>query len=1192
LYFFRKENIFNFSQIYESKIARFKINVNFFELNIKGVMFVINLLKMKKTFLLFALFCAFLGFSQFNPTAPWMINTVDANPKEKKLSELVTDFNNYWSTRDKTKRASGYKPFMRWVEQWKNVTNDQGYVISQQELLAAWEQKNQAKRNGNSVSRLVPTSNWQPIGPTQNSALQSTRGRGRINVICVDPSNANTIYFGAPAGGIWKSTDSGVSWVPLFDEFPQIGVSGIAVAYDNPDIVYIATGDKDANHSYSMGIYKSINGGESWNLTGLSLNNVEKGLGDLIIHPTNHDILWCATSTGVFKTSDGGTTWLNKISGNFTQGSLRVKPGDASKLYVSSANGIDSKFYRSLNSGETFSSIGITGLPADSSRLIFDVTANDPNVVYCLSAGLRSNNYYFQGIFKSTNGGLNFAETGLIASGTDVFDLGTQAWYDLALCVSQTDANEVYTGMLNVWKSTDGGATATKLNSWQSWSPNFTHADIHFLQYFGNKLYCGSDGGIYVSTDKGVTFNDIIGQAQIGQFYKISVSKQSASKITGGLQDNGGFIYNNNLWRSYHAGDGMDTAIDPTNSNKCYGFVYNGGTLFQSNDSGMTLSLAVSAPTGEAGDWVTPLRSNSVGEIFAGYKKLYKLSNNAWVAQSTTTFGTGNIQNISVDPSNDDIMYVSKGTKLYKSTNRGVVFANVHTALAAITSIAVNYSNGSIVYITTSGTSGNAFKSINGGTNFTAITANGTIGALPSVGKNIIVHQGRHSLNPLYVGTTVGVYYKDDSMTTWAPFETYLPNTSVADLEINLEDSKIIAGTFGRGVWQCDIPVQVPPSDVKFVGIQSPTGTIACGGLISPQITVKNNGSTAISTVSITYNYDGTPQNYIWNGVIAASATQSINLPAFTVTSRGAFTLNVSSTTTNDAYPDNNQGDIIFYANDSGAVGAVNTFESAASDLLTYTEGLITSQWVKGVRTGGTLSVGSGNVYTTSLSGNHPDSKKAYLISQCYDLTNITNPVIKFKMAIDLELNWDVVYVQYSTNFGQTWDVLGIEGANWYNSSRTNALSGVADDCQNCPGAQWTGTDLSIKEYFYPLNTLVGNANVIFRIVFQSDEGVNQQGVVIDDFVIEGTLANQQFEMSNIAIYPNPSKGIFNVSMGTIMPKTVDVYDLTGKIVYSKSEFKNNPSQFLLDLSSISSGIYFVKIASDNQSITKRIIKN
>jgi hypothetical protein len=197
-------------------------------------------------------------------------------------------------------------------------------------------------------------------------------------------------------------------------------------------------------------------------------------------------------------------------------------------------------------------------------------------------------------------------------------------------------------------------------------------------------------------------------------------------------------------------------------------------------------------------------------------------------------------------------------------------------------------------------------------------------------------------------------------------------------------------------------------------------------------------------------------------------------------------------------------------------------------------------------------------------------------------------------MAFDLEPNWDIVYVEYSTNFGQTWTVLGTQGPTWYNSNRTPQTAG--NDCYNCPGAQWTSPltapDLSLKEYSYPLNSLVGNANVIFRIVFHSDQAINQLGVVVDDFVVEGTLANQQFEMNNIAVYPNPSKGIFNVSMGSIKPKTVNVYDLTGKIVYSKSEFINNPSQFLLDLSSISSGIYFVKIDSDNQSITKRIIKN
>jgi hypothetical protein len=202
------------------------------------------------------------------------------------------------------------------------------------------------------------------------------------------------------------------------------------------------------------------------------------------------------------------------------------------------------------------------------------------------------------------------------------------------------------------------------------------------------------------------------------------------------------------------------------------------------------------------------------------------------------------------------------------------------------------------------------------------------------------------------------------------------------------------------------------------------------------------------------------------------------------------------------------------------------------------------------------------------------------------------NPVIRFKMAFQLELNWDIVYVEYSTNFGQNWTVLGTQGTNWYNSNRTNAISGTEDDCQNCPGAQWTGTDTVLKDYFYPLNFLVGNPNVIFRIVFHTDQSVNDLGVIVDDFVIDGTLDNQEFDLKNIAIYPNPSKGIFTVSMGATSLESIEVYDLTGKIVYAKNEFQANQYQTTLDLSTVTSGIYFVKIESQNQSVTKRIIKN
>ena len=845
---------------------------------------------MKKTCLFIALLSAFLGFSQFNPSAPWMNRDAEnRNDNEKTLAELVNSFNTFWSFHDKNRKGSGHKPFMRWVEHWKNATNDQGYVISPQELWAAWEQKNQAKSNNKNLYRSLPPCNWQPIGPIQNASPQSTQGRGRINVVCVDPSNPNTIYFGAPAGGIWKSINAGDSWTPLADYLPQIGVSGIAVDPNNSNIIYISTGDKDASDSPSVGVLKSINGGVTWSTTGLTFNNSYKGAGDLLINPTNSEMLWCATSTGLYRTINGGSSWTNQLSGNFTQGTLRIKPNDPTVVYVSSRN----KFYKSTDSGSTFSTTVITGLPTNSGRLIFDVTAADPNIVYCLSAG-TSPSYAFQGIFKSINGGITFVNTGLTS---DVLE-NTQAWYDLAFCVSQTNANELYTGCLNVWKSSDGGATATKLNSWSSYSGNFTHADIHFLKFMNNKLYCGSDGGIYISEDGGLVFNDIIGQAQISQFYKISVSKQTASKITGGLQDNGGFAFSNTVWRSYHGGDGMDNAIDPSNSNKAYGFVQYGLAFYGITSLSSPVARYTAPPrvNGVAleGEWVSPLRVNSVGEVFAGYNDLYKLTNNAWILRNTSSIGDGavNLNLISIDPSNNDIMYVSKTNQMFVSTDRGISFSLLYTASSRITSITVHSSNSTIIYITTAGTSGDAFISTDGGSSFAAIAS-----GLPAIGKNIIVHQGQNSLNPLYVATTLGVFYKDDSMANWATFDDNLPNVSVTDLEINLVDNKIIAGTFGRGAWQCNIPVQE-------------------------------------------------------------------------------------------------------------------------------------------------------------------------------------------------------------------------------------------------------------------------------------------------------SLSNQEFEMENIAIYPNPSKGIFNVSVGTITPKTILVYDIIGKIVCFKDEFQNNQSTVLLDLSNVSNGVYFVKIISENKSVTRRIIKN
>lgn len=1092
---------------------------------------------------------------------------------EATVEEMVAAFNEYWATRDINKRGSGHKPFKRWEYHWKNKTNDQGYILSAEELWNAWRQKNQAKSSRN-TNRVLPPSNWQPLGPfTHTNTGSWSSGQGRVNIVHVDPSNPNTIYLGSPAGGIWKSTDNGATWTPLTDELPQIGVSGIAVDYSNSNTIYIATGDKDAGDTYSVGVYKSTDGGLTWSATATMGASNPSRAGDIVIHPTNNQILWCATNNGIFKTINGGATWTQILAGiNFSQGNIRLKPGDPTVVYASSNN----RFYRSTDTGTTFTAVTVSSIPS-TSRLIIDVTPADNNYVYALSINGSS---ALNGIYRSTNSGVSFTKT----SGTTDFLESTQGWYDLALAASPTNANEIYTGCLNVWKSTNGGATITKLNNWSNPSgPSYTHADIHYLGFHGNKLFAGTDGGIYFSDNAGVNFTDLTAGVQISQFYKIAVAKQTSANIVGGLQDNGGHAYSGGQWKNYYGADGMDTAINPTNPNQYYGFIQYGSSLYISTTAGNSNSGSVGSPGGVNGNWVTPLMANNSGELFSGFGDLFKLSGGAWVQQNVDALGTGNIDLISIDPSNDDIMYVANGSSLFKSTNRGVNFVNVYNAPANIASIEVHSSISNTVYITTSGTSGQVLRSLDGGVNFSNFST-----GLPSIGKNCIVHQGRNTDNPLYLGTSLGVYYRDDSMSSWLPFDTNLPNVSVEDLEINLEDGKLIAGTYGRGVWQTDIPVQVPAIDVKFLSIQNPGININCGTSITPQVQVQNNGTSSISSVVVDYTIDGNAFNYVWNNTLAPSSSAVINLPSTNLL-RGVHILNVTTTTASDAYSDNNSGTTQFYVNDSGTVGIVNPFTNTTDALISYNEGGSGSQWTRGVRASGVMATGGNTVYTTNLSGNYPDMVKSYLVSQCYNLSNVVNPTINFEMKYDLEANWDVTYVEYSTDFGANWTVLGTVAPNWYNSNRTSSTTG--NDCFNCPGAQWTGTNTTASTYTYPLNALNSETNIIFRIVFHSDESVNQLGVNIDNFVINGTLSNQSFDLQNIVLYPNPSNGIFNISFGSIVPTAIDVYDLTGKIVWSKKDFAVTNSEVSLDLSSIAQGVYFVKVSADNKSTVKRIIK-
>ena len=1115
---------------------------------------------------LFFFTTASISFAQINSNARW-IKDLEVPLDKKILFENIVDAGNtYWETQDKNAKGSGYKPFKRWEAYWQNYVDEAGYLPSRQQLWDTWLKKKSSFQMRTSSQSTTDESNWISVGPTDFlNRSTSYLNLGRVNCITPHPTNPDIIYVGTPSGGIWKSTDSGLTYVALSDMLPQIGVSNIAIDHINPEIVYIATGDDDAGDSYSVGIWKSNDGGYTWTQTAMNPNNSPSRIYELEMDQSDPSIIWAATNDGLFKTNNGGNAWSLLQSGAF-QG-VKQKPGDSSTIYAIT----ESTFFKSTDGGDSFTSSSF-GLPRNSARMVMDVTEANNNLVYILAS---TNSYEFEGLYKSFDEGNTFVK---MNNTTDIYE-SSQAWYDLAFTVSDTNENELYSGVLNIWKSSDGGNSFVKLNEWFSRNETYTHADIHFLKFYNNELYVGSDGGFFKSSNQGATFSDMTANMAIGQFYRVSVSKQNANKIAGGTQDNGGFAYSNQ-WSSYHGGDGMESVIDPSNDELYYGFMQLGQTLFVNENSGMSNTTGYSGPTD--GNWITPLSVNSESEVFAGYDRLYRFENENFTAISSS-FGT-NIDVLELDPINSDIIYVATNEVLYKSSDRGVNFTNLGSFPNNLTSIEVNNNNNNILYVTTRGSSGKVYQSLNQGSSFSDISGN-----LPPVVKNVIKHQPDTPQNILYLGTSLGVYRYDDNTNDWFAFENNLPNTSVTDLSINIPDNQIIASTYGRGVWRSTMGnTELAENDIKLLAIQSPSNdAISCGSII-PQIIVKNNGQNLITQIEISYNIDNEPSvSQIWNGTIASFEQEVIDIGSLNI-AFGTQVLSVSVDIENDAYATNNNKNTFIRANKPGETQTVYTFESENDDLLVAAES--GELWERGIPEGNQLnSTTSGNqAYATNLDGNYSNNTKSFLYSPCFDLTSIEDPILKFNMSFDIEFDWDLLYMQYSTDLGQNWNILGsADNFNWYNSSRFSG-DGVNDDCYNCIGAQWTGTNLDFAEYAYDLTELATNNNIIFRFVFHTDQYVAEEGVLIDDFVIDGTtLSTNDENLIKFVVYPNPSSNIFNIRLDNIGSYNIYVRDITTKLLFKDSNEKSN---YKLDLSGFSKGIYLLEIESNNMHTTKKIL--
>ncbi len=1153
------------------------------------------MIKKNLLILFFITFSSTFVKAQFTEEAPWMkslkTNERKALNKPITFKETVEAFNTYWEIHDQTVRGSGYKPFKRWESHWENYVKEDGTLPTTAEL---WETYLEVKNKIAQKTALVDESNWQPVGPFSHIGHGNitTGGQGRINVAVKDIVNSGVYYAGAPAGGIWKTTDNGATWSTTTDFLPQIGVSGIAIDYGNPGTIYIATGDDDGSDSSSIGVWKSSDAGVTWVATGLSITagNTPSKMNDIYVHPNNSNTIWVATNNGVFKSTDSGVNWTNQ---NGTQGvnirDLKVKPQDPTTLYAASSNTL----YKSTDSGDTFIANSM-GLPTGASRLVMGVTNANPNMVYVFVA-TSSNG--FGGVYRSIDSGGTFNSV-YAPSGSDIFE-SPQSWFDMAFAVSDSNENEFYTGVLNIWKGivdNTGQATMTKMSNAFVSNEAYTHADIHYLGVSNGELLVGSDGGFYTSTDQGLSFTDKTANMQISQFYRVATSKYSSNRLAGGLQDNGGFGLYGDQWRHYHGGDGMDAAIDPGNPNIYYGFQQNGTTLNYVDFAG-TDRYGLGTFPSTTGNWVTPLVVSSDSKVYAGYTKIYTRAspNQFYLSPISPDFGD-TIDVLEVDEANPDIMFVGVNRTISKTIDRAVSFTTVdHTAFTpnipsnqVITSIEINHSDSNIVYVTTSG-NGFVYKSTDGGLTFNSIS-NG----LPAVAKNSIKHQDLHSKNPLYLGTSIGVYRYDDDTLTWELFNTNLPNSPVRDIEINIVDNKITAATYGRGMWQSELPIELAPTDIRFVEVQglNTTEIIECNATVNPEIIVKNNGLSTITEIQVDYTIDGTNLNYIWTGNLVSEATTTINLPQLPLT-RGAHQFSATINTVNDAHAINNELGIsfIYVNNTQGTPEVINTFETDGDKLTSYSEGDKLEQvWERGIPTGTNLNDNTNptnKMYGTNLSGVPPFRVKTYLLSECYDLTTITDPLVQFDLAYDLQFERDVLYMEYSIDQGVNWIVLGTStDLNWYNNGNSS--------CTDCVGAQWTGQDTTLTSYNHSLALLASETSVMLRFVYDSYFPNSEEGAIIDNFVVgsQSTLNSEEFELSGFLVFPNPSKGIFNIKTKNNENFNLSVYDITGKQVLEQIKITPNNNAYPLDISNYVPGIYFLNLSTNKGKITKKLILN
>jgi photosystem II stability/assembly factor-like uncharacterized protein len=687
--------------------------------------------------------------------------------------------------------GTGFKPYMRFKDFFERRLGPDDDLVPGARW-RAFQQLREMEQRGRAGAT------WFSLGPVNVA--------GRCLAIEVHPQNSAIVYAGFASGGLWKSTDGGNTWMPLGDDLPTLAVSAIEIDPNNPDRIWIGTGEGWGNIDavHGVGLLRSTDGGQTWETTGYNYEmNANRDVYELEYNPVTGTLL-LAADNGLYRSTDGGDTF----DAIFTLGQwkdVELQRGSSNVVFACAHAMAEAGFYRSTDDGLTWTRITAGTPTSDMGNMRFALTDADPNIIYW---AIAKGGGQMKGIWKSTDGGLSFSQ--VYVPGQNHYL--TQGWYNLTIDVSPTDPDIVFSGGVYFFKSTNGGSSFVQF-------ANNIHVDHHATAWDPsnpNIFWVGSDGGVWRSVNGGTSFQDKNNGLVTLQFYAMNHSVTLPTRALGGTQDNGTWVYNNSQnWSYVLGGDGFFTEVDYQDENIVYAELYY-GEHYRSMNGGPGMYPINNGIT-EAGPWSTPTHmdfSDPATLYTAHNTTVFKTTNrgNSWFPITTESiYGSGT--SIHQCRNQPDVLVVTSKLKVWVSTDHGATWEDRSSGLitgSSISDVHVHPDDPNIILVTLSSYNPNLhqiYKTTDQGLSWFPIDE-----GLPDEPINSVEIDPSHP-DWYFIGTDLGVYVSFDAGATWTPFNVGLPHAVVADIRIHDQGRFLRAATHGRGMWEVDIS-NLNPSDV------------------------------------------------------------------------------------------------------------------------------------------------------------------------------------------------------------------------------------------------------------------------------------------------------------------------------------------------------------------------------------------